>query len=145
MQYRLSSITSKIDPSKKLYAYIKPLSFKRAVGNLIDNALKYGSKSTIEVMVNDDQMLEIIIEDDGPGIDEVERKKVMQPFYRVDKSRSLDKSPSVGLGLAITKEIILSHKGKIFLDKSPNLGGLMIKILIPLSLDLDFITAIPRN
>ena len=72
----------------------------------------------------------VCIDDNGPGIDEKEYQNVLKPFYRIDKSRSLNKS-GVGLGLSIANDIIRSHGGNISLGKSP-LSGLRIKISLPL-------------
>ena len=69
------------------------------------------------------------IEDDGLGIPEEQFKNVFKPFYRLDKSRSLNKS-GVGLGLSISEDIINSHGGNIRLSKS-DLGGLLVKISLP--------------
>jgi len=71
----------------------------------------------------------ISIEDDGPGISKSEYKNVIKPFYKIDKSRSESKS-SVGLGLAISSDIIISHGGDMSFGKS-NLGGLKVKISLP--------------
>ena len=71
----------------------------------------------------------IIIEDDGPGIPEDQYKNVFKPFFRLDKSRSLNQS-GVGLGLAIVEDIINSHGGNIILGKS-KLNGLLVKISLP--------------
>ena len=71
----------------------------------------------------------MIIEDNGPGIPENEYKNVFKPFYRIDKSRGLNKS-GVGLGLSISQDIIKSHGGNIFLSKS-KFGGLTVKISLP--------------
>ena len=71
----------------------------------------------------------IITEDDGPGIPEDHYKNVFKPFFRLDKSRSLNKS-GVGLGLAIVEDIINSHGGSIQLNKS-KFNGLQVKISLP--------------
>jgi len=104
-------------------------SFKRCLMNLIDNGLSYGkkigitSKKTIKDVI-------IFVDDDGPGIPEQEYQNVMKPFYRIDKSRGLNKS-GVGLGLSIANDIIRSHGGNISLAKGP-LGGLRVKVSLPL-------------
>ncbi len=110
---------------------IKPHSFERAISNLISNALKHSSKIEISVRSKQDKAY-IIIEDNGDGIKEENRKLVFKPFYRADKSRSLDNIASVGLGLAITKEIISGHFGSITLEDSPILKGLLVKIQLPI-------------
>ena len=104
-------------------------AFKRCLANLIDNGLSYGKKVEIitKKTIND---LIIFIDDNGPGIPEKEYLNVMKPFYRIDKSRSQNKS-GVGLGLPIANDIIRSHGGSISLEKSP-LNGLRVKISLPL-------------
>ena len=72
----------------------------------------------------------IFIDDNGPGIPENEYQNVMKPFYRIDKSRSQNKS-GVGLGMSISNDIIRSHGGTISLEKS-SLEGLRVKISLPL-------------
>ena len=72
----------------------------------------------------------ITIDDDGIGIPENEYQNVFKPFYKIDKGRGDSKS-SVGLGLAITSDIIRSHGGNILLGKSP-LNGLRVKVFLPL-------------
>jgi two-component system osmolarity sensor histidine kinase EnvZ len=71
----------------------------------------------------------IMIEDDGPGIPEDQYKNVFKPFFRLDKSRSLNQS-GVGLGLAIVEDIVNSHGGNIQLGKS-KFNGLQVKISLP--------------
>ncbi|PCJ29588.1 MAG: ATPase [Rickettsiales bacterium] len=116
-----------------IFAQIKPHSFERALSNIISNALKYSTKIKISVSLSSEkENAMIIIEDNGKGIKEHERKLVFKPFYRADKSRSLGDLSSVGLGLAITKEIINGHYGTIILDTSIELGGLLVKIKLPI-------------
>ena len=109
---------------------IKPLSFSRALSNIFNNALTYSSKVEISI-VNRLNDVCINFEDNGPGIKDNEKKLVFKSFYRGDKSRSLENSSNVGLGLAITKEIINGHFGTISLHDSENLGGLLVMISIP--------------
>jgi two-component system osmolarity sensor histidine kinase EnvZ len=110
---------------------IKPHSFERAIVNIIDNAIKYSTKIKISVY-SDSLGANIAIEDNGPGIIDSEKNMVFKPFYRSDQSRSLDNSSSIGLGLAITREIINGHYGSIILEDSRELGGLMIKLNLPI-------------
>ena len=104
-------------------------TFKRCLGNLIDNGLSYGKKVEISTIKIDKDLI-ILVDDDGPGIPKEEYEKVIKPFYRIDKSRGQNKS-GVGLGLSIANDIIRSHGGNISLDKSP-LNGLRVKISLPL-------------
>ena len=71
----------------------------------------------------------ITVEDNGPGIPKSEYGNVFKPFYRVDKSRGLNKS-GVGLGLSVAQDIVKSHGGNISLSKSEH-GGLLVKISLP--------------
>ena len=108
---------------------IRPNSIKRCLINLIDNGLSYGKNVKIQTKKTANNVI-IFIDDDGSGIPESEYQNVMKPFYRIDKSRGQNKS-GVGLGLSIANDIILSHGGKINLEKSP-LSGLRVKISLPL-------------
>jgi len=119
----------KINFNNNIEIPLRQNTFKRCLNNLIDNSLSYGKKVEISTkkIVND---LIILIDDDGPGIPKEEYEKVMKPFYRIDKSRGQNKS-GVGLGLSIANDIIRSHGGNIFLEKSP-LNGLRVKISLPL-------------
>lgn len=111
-------------------AKIKPNNFERALANLINNAVKYSTKIKISVYSTSTNIM-IKIEDNGSGIANKEKLLVFKPFYRSDKSRSLNNSGNVGLGLAITKEIILDHGGTIMLQDSKDLGGLLVRITVP--------------
>ena len=88
----------------------------------------YGEKVYISINKSSNRII-INIEDDGPGISEDQYKNVFKPFFRLDKSRSLNKS-GVGLGLAIVEDIINSHGGNIQLGKS-QYKGLLVKISLP--------------
>jgi two-component system osmolarity sensor histidine kinase EnvZ len=100
----------------------------RCLNNIIDNALKYGSKVQIKLSKENTNIL-IIIDDDGSGIPKKEYENVFKPFYKIDKGRADSKS-SVGLGLSITSDIVRSHGGNIVLDKS-KMNGLSVKIFLP--------------
>ncbi len=106
----------------------RPLSIKRCFENIIQNGLTYGNKVTLSAQKGSSFIL-ISIEDDGPGIPEDQYRNVFKPFFRLDKSRSLNKS-GIGLGLAIVEDIINSHGGNIQLGKSKQ-KGLLVKISLP--------------
>ena len=104
-------------------------ALKRCLNNLIQNSLTHAEN----VFINSSKTISrlvILIEDDGPGIPAEQYRNVFKPFYRLDKSRSLNKS-GVGLGLSIAEDIINSHGGSILLGKS-TYEGLQIKISLPL-------------
>ena len=106
----------------------RPAALKRSFENIIQNGLTYGKKVLVSLQKSSNRTL-IIFEDNGPGIPEDQRKNVFKPFFRLDKSRSLNKS-GVGLGLAIVEDIINSHGGSIQLGNS-KINGLQVKIFLP--------------
>ena len=108
-------------------------ALKRALGNLLDNALKYGE--TVTVRIEDDAgALRIAVEDDGPGVPEQELGRVTEAWYRVDGSRSRA-TGGVGLGLAIVRDIALLHGGELLIANRPE-GGLRAALRLPRRTDL---------
>ena len=103
-------------------------ALRRSLENVIQNGLTYGNKVIVDIQKGNKRAL-VTIEDDGPGIPEDQYKNVFKPFFRLDKSRSLNQS-GVGLGLAIVEDIINSHGGSIQLGKSQN-NGLQVRISLP--------------
>jgi two-component system osmolarity sensor histidine kinase EnvZ len=127
-------IINKIDLDSNFVLELRKLAFKRAIINLVDNAFNYGKQVMLTANINKDNLL-IIIEDDGPGIPEIERENVFKPFYRIDNSRNLDSKSSSGgsgLGMAIAFDAIVAHGGSIKLSDSKDLKGLRVEISIPL-------------
>jgi two-component system osmolarity sensor histidine kinase EnvZ len=104
-------------------------ALRRAVTNIIENAFHYGKEIAVAI-TSDEKRLEISIDDDGPGIPKDKRDDVFKAFYRVDSSRNKE-TGGVGLGLAIAKDIVVSHGGSIELSDS-SLGGLRVVISLPL-------------
>ncbi len=113
---------------ENIYLNCRPVAIKRSFSNIILNGLSYGKSVHVEVHKGNNRAL-IVIEDDGPGIPEDQYKNVFKPFFRLDKSRSLNQS-GVGLGLTIVEDIINSHGGHVQLGKS-KLKGLLVKISLP--------------
>ncbi len=101
---------------------------QRCINNLIDNSIKFGKKVLIDIEKHNSNII-LTIEDDGPGISKSEYQNIIKPFYKIDKSRSETKS-SVGLGLAISSDIVKSHGGDMNFDVS-NMGGLKVIITLP--------------
>lgn len=120
-----------IDSSKQLL--IRKLTFKRALTNLINNSLKYARNILFSAKLSNKNLI-IMVEDDGPGIPTFKRKKVFNPFYRLDTSRNLDdeSDKGSGLGLSIVLDSITSHGGRVKLGDSKKMGGLLVTIYIPL-------------
>jgi len=106
----------------------RPQALKRCLGNLLENAIKYGRRAT--VLVSDDAArLEIRVLDEGPGLPEAELEKVFEPFYRAEQSRSRE-TGGTGLGLTIARSVVEGHGGKIELLNRPE-GGLEARIILP--------------
>jgi len=103
-------------------------ALKRCIGNLVENAVKYGQRARVIVDDNDSR-LELRIQDKGPGIPASELKKVFEPFYRVEASRNRD-TGGTGLGLAIARSVAELHGGSIVLTNRPE-GGLEAALTLP--------------
>lgn len=109
--------------------YLGRLSaLRRALQNLIDNAIKYGRNATIRID-DSDEALKLIVEDSGPGIDPSELGRITEPYYRPDSARRSDTGGS-GLGLSIVRDIALMHGGELRLANRP-LGGLSAMLYLP--------------
>ena len=104
-------------------------SIRRALINLLTNAIRYAGKATAQIQIFDDHS-EIIIDDNGPGIPRDKRAEVVLPFTRLENSRN-SKTGGTGLGLSIAKNSALNHGGELILEDSP-LGGLRVRLLLPL-------------
>ena len=103
-------------------------ALKRCFNNLIQNGLSYGKNVYLSINKTPNRFV-VLVYDDVPGIPQDEYRNVFKPFYRLDKSRSLNTS-GVGLGLSISEDIINSHGGTIQLSKS-KYDGLQAKISLP--------------
>jgi len=117
-----------VDCPDDLTAALRPIAFRRMLGNLVGNAARFGRRVEIRVTRQDDWMT-IHVDDDGPGIPPEQREAVFRPFHRLDVSRNQDIGGS-GLGLAIARDIALSHGGDIRLMDAP-IGGLRVQVRIP--------------
>jgi len=126
-KYNNKDISNKIIP--RIYMSGRKNLIKRSINNLIDNSIKYAKKIEIQLNKKNNNII-ITLDDDGIGIPKNEYQNVFKPFYKIDKGRADSKS-SVGLGLAITSDIIKSHGGNIILEKS-HLNGLRVKVFLPL-------------
>jgi signal transduction histidine kinase len=105
-----------------------PLALTRAVRNLVINAATHGGGALVTVGL-EDGAASITIDDEGPGIPEQSMSRVFEPFFRVDPARRKS-GPGAGLGLAIAKEIVERHGGKLILqNRSPK--GLRQRIVFP--------------
>ena len=107
---------------------VRVSAFKRCLTNLTDNSQRYAEHTEVRLTKHGD-IVEIVIDDDGPGIPEEEREEVFQPFVRLDRSRNFD-TGGTGLGLSIARDVVRSHGGEIELSTSP-MGGLRVTIQLP--------------
>jgi len=103
-------------------------SLKRAFSNLIGNALKYGDVARVTIAAAGGHFT-VTVEDEGPGIPADARRRVFEPFVRLEESRSRETGGS-GLGLTIARAVIVAHGGEISLDDRPG-GGLRVVVSIP--------------
>ena len=103
---------------------------RRAVTNLVSNAVRHGGEASVAMETTPDQV-RIIVEDEGPGIPEGELEQVFRPFYRVERSRNRD-TGGVGLGLAVVRSVARQHGGDAFVENRPD-GGLRAVVTLPLT------------
>ena len=108
---------------------VRPNDFSRAVANVLSNATRYAPQAAVSIGTRGGA-LEIIVDDNGKGIPENLRAEVFKAFYRVEESRN-KQTGGVGLGLTITRDIVMAHGGEIYLEDSP-LGGLRVRLKFPL-------------
>jgi signal transduction histidine kinase len=103
-------------------------ALKRALTNLIDNAVKYGRVARVAILGRPDAV-EITIEDEGPGIPPDQLDRVFMPFYRLDGSRTPGRG-GVGLGLSTAQAIVHGHGGTVTAENRPE-GGLRVRVRLP--------------
>lgn len=109
----------------------QPEAVKRALRNLIENAVHYGVHASVTLTATEKEAT-ITITDQGPGIPEPERDKVFQPFYRLEQSRSRE-TGGAGLGLAIARTLIRGMGGDIHLAAGPEGRGLVVTVSLPVA------------
>jgi two-component system osmolarity sensor histidine kinase EnvZ len=108
----------------------RPLALKRAVTNLVENALKYATPPSLELL-QEARAYVLVVRDRGPGIPEHALENVFLPYYRVEKSRNRN-TGGVGLGLTVVQAIVQGHGGEVML-KNPPSGGLEARVLLPVT------------
>lgn len=117
-------------PDAPTQFYARPMALARAFSNIIENAARYANKQ-IKITEHDTaDTVEVIIEDDGPGIPDNRKRDAMRPFVRLDDARGTD-TGGTGLGLSIAQTAIENHGGQMFLENS-ELGGLRVRIVLPI-------------
>ena len=106
----------------------RPAALRRALTNLIDNAIKYGHQARV-TLENDQDGILIRIDDNGPGIPEEFLDDAFKPFQRLDASRNRE-TGGTGLGLTLARTIIRAHGGDIALSNRDE-GGLSVEVKLP--------------
>ena len=111
---------------EELVARVERQDLDELIGNLLENAAKYGGGSVFVTIRRDEGMAEIIVEDDGPGISPADRVRIFDRGVRLDSGK-----PGTGLGLAIVRDVAEIYGGTIALEESEDLGGLLVRLRLP--------------
>ena len=131
IQYSSSQLNISVAPSlDDLIIDVEPVQLRRACQNLVGNAVKYAKSTVILGYQLDGNSCVVTVEDDGPGIPEMEYGRVFAPFTRLDESRSRS-TGGFGLGLSIVRRIAYWHGGRAIAGRSEVLGGANMMIRLP--------------
>ena len=109
--------------------HARPLSIKRALSNLVANALKYGGSARVCLTPPVGGVLTVLVDDGGPGIPPGELERVFEPFHRLESSRNRE-TGGTGLGLPIARNILRAHGGDVVLANRPT-GGVRATVTLP--------------
>jgi two-component system osmolarity sensor histidine kinase EnvZ len=118
-----------LQTDEEIVVPLRPDAFRRCLNNLIANARRYARSVSLQVLRRGGS-IEILVDDDGPGIPESQREEVFKPFYRLESSRN-PATGGIGLGLTIARDVMRGHGGELQLGVSPQ-GGLRAKLRLPL-------------
>ena len=119
-------VTVDMTGDREAFVRVERQDLDEMIGNLIENAAKYGNGRVFVTVERRPGMVDIIVEDDGPGIPEAEREAIFARGARLD----IDK-PGTGLGLAIVRDVADIYGGSITLERSEDLGGLLARLSLP--------------
>jgi len=108
---------------------LRAQAIRRAVENLINNAVRYGTRAEVSVRMGPRSLM-IRVEDDGPGIPRERREEALRPFTRLEPARNQNRGTGVGLGLSIVIDVARAHGGTLRLTESARLGGLCADLVI---------------
>jgi signal transduction histidine kinase len=117
-----------IDGPKTLSVHVERQDLDEMLGNLIENAAKYGGGSVFVTVQAEAGYVEFLVEDDGMGIPEDERQRIFDRGARLDTSK-----PGTGLGLAIVRDVAEIYEGTVSLEESEDLGGLLVRLRLPIA------------
>lgn len=113
------------------FAYMcKPKAMTRAVTNIVENAVRFGNKVGIELRSDARGDVEIVVWDNGPGLEKDLHEKVLEPFFKADEARTTSSGSGFGLGLSIADEIVQGHGGSLLLQSAAS-SGLRVTIRLP--------------
>lgn len=115
-----------VDGDKNAQVTVERQDLDEMIGNLVENAAKYGGGSVFVTVAGDPQFVEIWVEDDGRGIPEEQRIRIFDRGVRLDSGK-----PGTGLGLAIVRDVAEIYGGSVSLEESEDLGGLMARLRLP--------------
>ncbi len=128
-----SGVNIELKPSDSVFISAEATHIQRAVENLITNAMRYGNGQIAVSLEPHPHSVDLLVEDNGPGIPPELRQQVWLPFYRADGSRQQAHQPKgFGLGLAMVKRIVDAHQGSLTIETSALLGGCCIRMTLPL-------------
>jgi len=116
-----------LEPGERAVATVQPLLLRRALSNLVENAVKYGSVARVSVEQHGG-VTSITVRDEGPGLPQEELERVLEPFYRMEESRNRS-TGGAGLGLAIARAVAESHGGSLSLRNAEH--GLVVTLALP--------------
>lgn len=119
-------VTIDLAGDKLAVAHVEHQDLEEMLGNLIENAAKYGQGRVFVTVVREAGFVEVMVEDDGLGIPEAERTLLFERGARLDTGK-----PGTGLGLAIVRDVVEIYEGTIALEESEDLGGLMARLRLP--------------
>lgn len=115
-----------MDGDKNAAVRVERQDLDEMLGNLIENAAKYGGGSVFATVRQNGRMVEILVEDDGRGIPEAERTRIFDRGVRLDSGK-----PGTGLGLAIVRDVAEIYGGSVGMEESEDLGGLLVRLRLP--------------
>lgn len=119
-------VTIDTDGDKTACVHVERQDLDEMLGNLIENAAKYGGGRVFVTVIREAGFVELMIEDDGPGIPEAERVAIFERGARLDTGK-----PGTGLGMAIVRDVAEIYGGTVSLDESEDLGGLLARLRLP--------------
>lgn len=131
LEYITNGFSIQLNGTKDLFLFIKPISLKRAFGNIISNAKKYSTKLIIHIS-EENKFAIISFEDNGSGITLDNPEELFHPFKKQNEARTQNIDDGVGLGLSIARDVVVSHGGNISASNSQKLHGACFIVKLPL-------------